>query len=126
LASRYAGITPAGQKISEASAHHSFSFAALMSAMTIPTKPKAPTPANTESASSSESVTHELKPTSSTPAAQPAMIIASIDLRPSFDQYTSLSSTQRANSSSARPMPIAKKTLTISHQGDAGWWTTPT
>ena len=77
---------PTGQKISEASAHHSFCLIALTAATPIPTSAKAPTPKKTLSATESASVTQELKPTSRTPAAQPATIIASTDFRPSFSQ----------------------------------------
>ena len=86
MASRSAGAIPTGQKISEASAHQSFSFAALTIATTMPTKPKAPAPKKTAFSTESASVTQELNPTISAPARQAAMIIASIDLRPSCDQ----------------------------------------
>ena len=77
---------PAGQKTSEASAHHSFSLVAFTIAIAIPTSRRRPAPAHTQSSTESARVAQALKPTSRTPAAQPAMIIASIDLRPSFSQ----------------------------------------
>ena len=63
-----------------------FSFAALTIANPTPTTPTNPAVAKTPVLTSSASVTHAESPTRAIAARQPAMIIASIDLRPSFSQ----------------------------------------
>jgi hypothetical protein len=45
-------------------------------------------------------------------------ITASIDSRPSWDQYTSSSRSQRANSSIVSPAPIPNPTAVICHHGE--------
>ena len=94
-APRASAASPAGtrarrrpaRRSARPSAHQSFCLIALTAATPIPTSAEGadarrrPCPRPSPRAS-----TQELKPTSSTPAAQPAMIIASIDFRPSFSQ----------------------------------------